>query len=115
MQARHSRPLKHYLAVNATWRCTGTADDTTPNRIDRILQSEIDVRDCASGFCYVNDVVLAALALRDSYARVLCLDVDVHHGDGTERAFLHSNSVFTLSLHHHEVGFFPGTTSLMIF
>ena len=36
----------------------------------------------ASGFCYVNDIVLSILELLQVYPRVLYLDIDVHHGDG---------------------------------
>jgi histone deacetylase 1/2 len=36
----------------------------------------------ASGFCYVNDIVLAILELLKHHQRVLYLDIDVHHGDG---------------------------------
>ncbi|KXZ55732.1 hypothetical protein GPECTOR_2g1282 [Gonium pectorale] len=41
----------------------------------------------ASGFCYINDLVLAILELLKYHARVLYLDIDVHHGDGVEEAF----------------------------
>ena len=43
---------------------------------------------CFAGFCYVNDLVLAILELLKYHARVLYLDLDVHHGDGVEEAFL---------------------------
>ena len=66
-------------------------------------------RDHASGFCYVNDIVLAILKLRKKYDRILYIDLDVHHGDGVEDAFSHSNKVFTFSIHNKEPGFFPGT------
>ena len=36
----------------------------------------------ASGFCYVNDCVLAILELLKTYQRVLYIDIDIHHGDG---------------------------------
>eukprot|EP01052_Picozoa_sp_SAG31_P009445 SAG31_NODE_496_length_14862_cov_9.280837_11_plen_190_part_00 len=36
----------------------------------------------ASGFCYVNDIVLAILELLKHHARVLYIDIDIHHGDG---------------------------------
>jgi len=39
-------------------------------------------RDEASGFCYINDIVLCILRLRDKYSRVLYVDLDLHHGDG---------------------------------
>ncbi|GBG33440.1 Histone deacetylase [Hondaea fermentalgiana] len=63
----------------------------------------------ASGFCFVNDIVLAAQELQRRFGRVMIVDIDVHHGDGTERAFLHSNKVLTISFHQREPGFFPGT------
>ena len=46
---------------------------------------------CCAGFCYVNDLVLAILELLKHHARVLYLDLDVHHGDGVEEAFVTSN------------------------
>ena len=41
----------------------------------------------ASGFCYVNDIVLAILELLKYHQRVLYIDIDIHHGDGVEEAF----------------------------
>jgi len=42
---------------------------------------------------------------------VLYIDLDVHHGDGVEFAFAHTEKVITLSFHVFETGFFPGTGS----
>jgi histone deacetylase 1/2 len=53
----------------------------------------------ASGFCYVNDCVLAILELLKEHDRVLYIDIDIHHGDGVEEAFYTSDRVMTLSLH----------------
>ncbi|XP_045123574.1 histone deacetylase 8-like isoform X2 [Portunus trituberculatus] len=66
-------------------------------------------RDMASGFCYVNDIVLAVLHLRSAFPKVLYIDLDVHHGDGVENAYLFSPKVVTLSLHQREIGFYPTT------
>ena len=66
----------------------------------------------ASGFCYVNDIVLCILELLKNYPRVLYLDIDVHHGDGVEEAFYESNRVMTVSFHQHEEYFFPETGSI---
>lgn len=115
----------------------------------------------ASGFCYVNDIVLAILELLKYHSRcgrvewrgrgnrsrcwappdptprrhallliggvppsmhatpptpmlnpmsrVLYVDIDVHHGDGVEEAFLTTDRVMTLSFHKFGDGFFPGT------
>lgn len=66
----------------------------------------------ASGFCYVNDIVLGIIELLKVYRRVLYIDIDIHHGDGVEEAFYCTNRVMTLSLHKYGKDFFPGTGSL---
>ncbi|GBF99104.1 histone deacetylase [Raphidocelis subcapitata] len=63
----------------------------------------------ASGFCYVNDLVLAILELLKRHARVLYIDIDVHHGDGVEEAFYLTDRVMTVSFHKYGDYFFPGT------
>lgn len=63
----------------------------------------------ASGFCYVNDIVLAILELLRLYPRVLYVDIDVHHGDGVEEAFYTTDRVMTVSFHKYGDNFFPGT------
>jgi len=67
----------------------------------------------ASGFCYVNDIVLAILELLKYHQRVLYIDIDVHHGDGVEEAFLTTDRVMTFSLHKFGSGFFPGTGDIL--
>lgn len=61
----------------------------------------------AAGFCYVNDVVLACDRLATAGRRVLCLDLDAHHGDGTQAAFYQRKDVLTLSLHESGATLFP--------
>ena len=64
----------------------------------------------AAGFCYVNDIVLSIIELLKVNDRVLYIDIDVHHGDGVEEAFITSDRVLTVSFHRHgRDGFFPGT------
>lgn len=65
----------------------------------------------ASGFCYVNDIVLGILELLKVHQRVLYIDIDVHHGDGVEEAFYTSDRVMTLSFHKYG-DYFPGTGKL---
>jgi histone deacetylase 1/2 len=65
----------------------------------------------ASGFCYINDCVLAILELLTKYQRVLYIDIDVHHGDGVEEAFFVTDRVLTCSFHKYG-DFFPGTGNL---
>ncbi|CAM8984260.1 unnamed protein product [Rhodiola kirilowii] len=62
----------------------------------------------ASGFCYVNDIVLGILELLKRHKRVLYVDIDVHHGDGVEEAFYLTDRVMTVSFHKFG-DFFPGT------
>lgn len=64
-------------------------------------------REKASGFCYVNDIVLAIHELLGRFRRVLYVDIDVHHGDGVETAFIDSARVMTVSFHQRTAGFFP--------
>ncbi|KAI9152552.1 histone deacetylase [Blastocladiella emersonii ATCC 22665] len=65
----------------------------------------------ASGFCYVNDIVLGILELLRHHKRVLYIDIDVHHGDGVEEAFYTTDRVMTVSFHKFGE-FFPGTGDL---
>ena len=62
----------------------------------------------ASGFCYVNDIVLAILELLKKHQRVLYIDIDIHHGDGVEEAFYCTDRVMTVSFHKYGE-YFPGT------
>ena len=63
----------------------------------------------ASGFCYINDIVLAILELLKVHMRVLYIDIDIHHGDGVEEAFYSTERVMTVSFHKYGDYFFPGT------
>ena len=65
----------------------------------------------ASGFCYVNDIVLAILELLKYHQRVLYIDIDIHHGDGVEEAFYTTDRVMTVSFHKYGE-YFPGTGSV---
>ncbi|XP_061354407.1 histone deacetylase 19-like isoform X1 [Gastrolobium bilobum] len=62
----------------------------------------------ASGFCYVNDIVLGILELLKLHERVLYVDIDIHHGDGVEEAFYTTDRVMTVSFHKFG-DYFPGT------
>lgn len=63
----------------------------------------------ASGFCYVNDIVIAILELLKYHQRVLYVDIDIHHGDGVQEAFYLTDRVMTASFHKYGNYFFPGT------
>ncbi|KAK3786964.1 hypothetical protein RRG08_037428 [Elysia crispata] len=63
----------------------------------------------ASGFCYVNDIVIAILELLKYHPRVLYIDIDIHHGDGVQEAFYLTDRVMCVSFHKYGQLFFPGT------
>jgi len=66
------------------------------------------MRTHSSGFCVFADFAAAAIRFADTYGkRVAILDIDVHHGDGTEVLLKDRNDIFTFSV--HEKGIFPGT------
>ncbi|THD23498.1 Histone deacetylase [Fasciola hepatica] len=62
----------------------------------------------ASGFCYINDIVMGILELLKYHQRVLYVDIDIHHGDGVEEAFYTTDRVMTVSFHKYGE-YFPGT------
>ncbi len=64
-------------------------------------------RDQAMGFCLLNNVAIAAEALRRQGQRVAIVDWDVHHGNGTESIFWEEPDVLYASLHQHPA--YPGT------
>jgi acetoin utilization protein AcuC len=63
----------------------------------------------ASGFCYINDPVLAIMLLVARGRRVAYIDIDAHHGDGVQAAFYDTDKVLTISLHETGQTLFPGT------
>jgi acetoin utilization deacetylase AcuC-like enzyme len=64
-----------------------------------------------SGFCLFNNVPIAALAAQKKYGveRILILDWDVHHGDGTVEVTSDNPNILYISLHNFTEGFYPGT------
>jgi acetoin utilization deacetylase AcuC-like enzyme len=65
-------------------------------------------RTCFGGSCYLNSTAAAAEALRRSGARVAVLDIDAHHGNGTQQIFWTSEDVLVASVHVDPgAGWFP--------
>jgi acetoin utilization deacetylase AcuC-like enzyme len=94
------------------------------NILDLMMQGEIDnafcavrppghhaERDEAMGFCYFNNVAIAAryLQIEHGIERVGIIDFDVHHGNGTQHLFEQDASVFYYSIHQHPSFAYPGT------
>jgi acetoin utilization deacetylase AcuC-like enzyme len=67
--------------------------------------------DQAMGFCYFNNVAIAAKYLQIEWGieRVGIIDFDVHHGNGTQHIFDHDSTVFYYSIHEHPSFSYPGT------
>lgn len=64
-------------------------------------------RDESMGFCLISNVAVAAMALADQGERVLVLDYDAHHGNGTEAVFFNDPRVLFVSFHQWPL--YPGT------
>ena len=65
----------------------------------------------ASGFCVFNDVAIAVryLQRKYGYSRIAVVDIDGHHGDGTQQIFYREREVMTISFHRYGEYFYPGT------
>ena len=61
------------------------------------------------GFCYFNNAAAAAYELKEAGKRVAILDIDVHHGDGTQDIFYNDGQVLYVSIHANPEEIFPHT------
>jgi len=64
------------------------------------------------GFCIFNDIVVTAnyLLKRKNINKIMIIDYDAHHGDGTQRAFYSNSQVYTISFHQNPATFYPFRT-----
>lgn len=63
----------------------------------------------SGGFCLLNNVALAAAAMRAMGLRPVIFDFDVHHGNGTQWIFYEDPEVLFISIHRLSHGFYPGS------
>jgi acetoin utilization deacetylase AcuC-like enzyme len=103
----------------ATWQAAISAADVALTAADRLLMGEPSVyalcrppghhayADMAGGFCFLNNAAIAAARLRSRRGRVAILDLDVHHGNGTQGIFYEDGRVLTVSVHADPADFYP--------
>ncbi|WP_029078444.1 histone deacetylase family protein [Bradyrhizobium sp. th.b2] len=102
-----------------TWAAACSATDVATTAAQMVMDGEDAVyalcrppghhayRDLASGFCFLNNSSIAAAHLRLKHERVAILDVDVHHGNGTQGIFYERSDVLTVSIHADPTFFNP--------
>ncbi len=61
----------------------------------------------AGGFCFLNNTAIAVEHLRTKHERVAVLDIDVHHGNGTQSIFYRRPDVLTVSIHADPAAYYP--------
>ncbi|WP_422000658.1 histone deacetylase family protein [Reyranella sp.] len=102
-----------------TWEAALAASESAATASDLVLGGAREVyalcrppghhayADMAGGFCFLNNTAIAAQRLRQSHARVAVLDVDVHHGNGTQGIFYERDDVLTVSIHADPDNYYP--------
>lgn len=105
--------------VEDTWKVARASADTALTAAAMVAEGDPVVyalcrppghhayQERAGGFCYLNNTAIAAQYLRDSYDRVAILDIDVHHGNGTQGIFYRRDDVLTISVHADPKNYYP--------
>ncbi|MFS8049936.1 histone deacetylase family protein [Rhizobium sp. BR 314] len=107
------------VLLDGTWEAVKASANTATDAMMRVLEGEERVyalcrppghhayADTAGGFCYLNNTAIAAqLAARKGF-RVAIVDVDVHHGNGTQTIFYDRSDVLTVSVHGDPAYLYP--------
>lgn len=102
-----------------SWRAAQRAADCALAAADAVLGDDIAAyalcrpaghhasAEVAAGHCLLNNAALAASRLRKTHDRVAILDIDVHHGNGTQEIFYGRDDVLTVSIHAHPDEYYP--------
>jgi acetoin utilization deacetylase AcuC-like enzyme len=120
MSRRSDDPLAapgYYLAdgsapiIAATYRIARQAADAALTAADRLMNGTTAAyalcrppghhagKDLGAGYCYLNNAAIAAQYLRTQADRVAVLDIDFHHGNGTQQIFYDRDDVLVVSIH----------------
>ena len=115
---------KDCLLSRQTFEAARCATGMVLEAVDQVADEKLDNAFCAVrppghhaeydqalGFCYFNNVAIAAefLIRERGYRRVLIFDFDVHHGNGTQHTFEERSDVFFCSIHQDPRTCYPGT------
>jgi len=102
-----------------TWAAISAATDVAVTAADLVLDGERAAyalcrppghhayRDLAGGHCFLNNTAIATERLCREGKRVAILDIDIHHGNGTQAIFYHRSDVLTVSVHADPHNFYP--------
>ncbi|ENX59806.1 hypothetical protein F884_02997 [Acinetobacter sp. CIP 102143] len=104
-----------------TWEAIKASADTALTACEEIIKKNIKsafalcrppghhaAREYMGGYCYLNNAAIAAeYALTQGFKKVAILDVDFHHGNGTQTIFYDRDNVFFASIHGHPRDSYP--------
>lgn len=124
-KAIHSR-LRQYDSVYAnkhTLKCAELSAGSTVNLVQAMIDGEIDrgvaivrppghhgCKNEANGFCFFNNIGLAAMTAINAGKKVAIVDFDIHHGQASEELVIGKKDLYYISIHRYDNGkFFPGT------
>ncbi|NNG45673.1 MAG: histone deacetylase, partial [Deltaproteobacteria bacterium] len=106
----------YQIALLSAGGAIAGADAVTSGKADRAFcavrpPGHHAARDEGMGFCLLNNAAITVRALQESHgiSRVMVIDWDVHHGNGTQSIFWEDPSVFFFSIHENPAFLYPGT------
>jgi acetoin utilization deacetylase AcuC-like enzyme len=109
-------PKSYEVALLASGACVQAVDDVLKGVGPRALclvrpPGHHATPHKSMGFCLFNNIALAARHAKQTHGvkRILIVDWDVHHGNGTQDIFFDNGDVMFLSIHRYGHGFYPGT------
>jgi acetoin utilization deacetylase AcuC-like enzyme len=107
-------------------KCAEIAAGSTTALVTSMINNEIDrgvaivrppghhgCKDEANGFCFFNNIGIAAMAAKNRGLKVAIVDFDVHHGQASQELVTGKKDMYYISVHRYDGGtFFPGTGSI---